>query len=291
MPSLGDERSNSRAISSSSPRGPSRRAGAGSCAAARRRRRARLERGALRARVELRVPQQLAELGHLALASTKSPSSSRTGSTLPCSLRGSKSARAYVRCDDRHCRSPSEHREVELADRLVDQALVVGVVERPCRVTFSAAISVSSATSERICSSARASRPRSAARLLEPPLPVGLELLAHALALRLGDAPRLGEDLLASCAPARSARGAPRAASAPPARRGRPPRATARIRSRRSSIISGSGRTRSASSTKSVIRKQTIVQIISPGVTWISGFVRAASHQTRTKARIEPSRP
>ena len=30
-----------------------------------------------------------------------------------------------------------------------------------------------------------------------------------------------------------------------------------------------------------VIRKQTIVQIISPGVTWISGF-EASEHQTRT---------
>src|SRR5207253_5283381 len=46
-----------------------------------------------------------------------------------------------------------------------------------------------------------------------------------------------------------------------------------RIRSRRSSIIFWIGPNAYRFSTKSVIRKQTIVQIISPGVTEMSGFV------------------
>src|SRR2546430_28240 len=58
-------------------------------------------------------------------ASTKSPSSSRTGSSLPASLAASKRARAYMRWAT--AISPFsvvslQHAEVELADRLVDQA-------------------------------------------------------------------------------------------------------------------------------------------------------------------------
>ena len=45
-----------------------------------------------------------------------------------------------------------------------------------------------------------------------------------------------------------------------------------RIRSRRSSIVFWIGPNAYRLSTNSVIRKQTIVQIISPGVTWMSGF-------------------
>ena len=62
-------------------------------------------------------------------------------------------------------------------------------------VTFSAASSVSSTTSRRICSSARLRLGLDLlARLLEPPLAVGLGLLAHPLALRVGrpGAPRRG---------------------------------------------------------------------------------------------------
>ena len=62
------------------------------------------------------------------------------------------------------------------------------------------------------------------------------------------DLPRLGEDLLGlGCGPARSARGAPRAACGPRRGRGRPPRSTARICSRRSSIVFWIGRTRTSS--------------------------------------------
>ena len=43
--------------------------------------------------------------------------------------------------------------------------------------------------------------------------------------------------------------------------------------------------------TKSAIRKQTIVQIISPGVTEISGLDAVITYLTSTYARIEPSRP
>ena len=44
------------------------------------------------------------------------------------------------------------------------------------------------------------------------------------------------------------------------------------MRSRRLSIIAWMRPNASFFNTKNVIRKQTIVQIISPGVTWMSGF-------------------
>ena len=104
--------------------------------------------------------------------------------------------------------------------------------------------------------------------------------------LGVGDLARLGEDRL-GLAPRlrRSARGAPRAGCAPPRGRGRPPRppgGSARA-GRRSA--SGSGRTRSASSTHSVIANETSVQIIRPGMTWISGFVAASIVLRRGRSR------
>ena len=86
----------------------------------------------------------------------------------------------------------------------------------------------SSATSARICSSARrVSASIWRLRLLEAPLAVRLDLLAHALALRVGDLAGLGEDLAPPRrAPGRSGRGAPRAACAPRRGRGRPRRST-----------------------------------------------------------------
>ena len=58
-----------------------------------------------------------------------------------------------------------------------------------------------------------------------------------------------------------------------------------------SSIIFWIGPNAYRFSTKSAIRKQTIVQIISPGVTEMSGFAATSTYLTSTYARIEPSRP
>ena len=63
-------------------------------------------------------------------------------------------------------------------------------------VTFSAAISARLATSRRISASALRLRFDLAARLLQPPLAVLFGLQPHALALRVGHASRLGEDLV-----------------------------------------------------------------------------------------------
>ena len=106
------------------------------------------------------------------------------------------------------------------------------------RVIFSAASTDSRPTSSRISSSDLHLRLLDLPLgLLEAALAVLLGLLAHPLVLRVGDPPRLGEDLLGvRCAPGRSAPCAPRAGCAPRRGRGRPPRPTARIRSRRSSI-------------------------------------------------------
>ena len=145
--------------------------------------------------------------------------------------------------------------------------------------------------------------------LLERAPRLGLDLLASSPRAAAGGRPRAPRACAARCASAtcrasarissasvlrlgRSACGAPRAACAPPRGRGRPPRATARIRSRRSSIAFWIGPNANRLSTKSVIRKQTIVQIISPGVTWISGFdgERHASRRGRRRGSSRAGR-
>ena len=90
----------------------------------------------------------------------------------------------------------------------------------------------------RICSSACAvACSICRARLLEAPLALLLGLLAHPLALRVGDPARLGEDLLGlGRAPGRSAPGAPRAALRASSRALSASSIDCRIRSRRSSI-------------------------------------------------------
>jgi hypothetical protein len=57
-----------------------------------------LERRRLGAVVDLRVAEEPSQLRTWRCASTKSPSSSRTGSSLSASLAASKRARAYMRC-------------------------------------------------------------------------------------------------------------------------------------------------------------------------------------------------
>src|SRR6266545_5277666 len=89
-----------------------------------------------------------------------------------------------------------ERGEIELGDRLFDQPLVVRIGE---------GLSGDLRRGEqRELGDLGADRAQGTARLgfdlplrlLEPALPVGLRLLSDALALGVGDAPRLGQDLL-----------------------------------------------------------------------------------------------
>src|SRR5213593_2975321 len=89
-----------------------------------------------------------------------------------------------------------EEREVELPDRLVDQAPVIGIVERlPSYLLGGHQGQGRDLGADLLERPARLGLDL-AARLLEPPLTVGLRLLLHPLALRVGDPTRLREDLL-----------------------------------------------------------------------------------------------
>src|SRR5207247_6503496 len=91
---------------------------------------------------------------------------------------------------------PLELREVDLRERLVDQALLVGAGERLARDLLrrdqrqlrDLVADLRQRVLRRLLDLAL--------RLVEPTLAVLLGLLAHALALRVGDLARLGEDLL-----------------------------------------------------------------------------------------------
>ena len=111
-----------------------------------------------------------------------------------------------MRCDDGYRLFSSRTREVERA-RSPRRSAAAGRARRraPCRSTFAvASSSVRSATSARICSSARAvSASICLLRLLEPPLAVGLGLLA-----------RRARCIDSACLPGLR-RGSPRPASAP----------------------------------------------------------------------------
>ena len=165
-------------------------------------------------------------------------------------------------------------REVDLGQRLVDQAALVGVGQRLARDLLGGdhreARDLATDLAERLLRRLL-DLPR---RLLEAPLPVFLDVGAHALALRVGDLAGLGEDALGL---------ALRLADQLAVLLEQGPGLLAgavglldRLRgcgrgARRSA--SGSGRTRSACSTKKVIANAMIVQIISPGMTSTSGFV------------------
>src|SRR6266566_4694001 len=126
-------------------------------------------------------------------ASTKSPSSSRTGSSLPASLAASKRARAYMRWAT--AISPFsvvslQHAEVELADRLVDQAALVLVVQRtPRHLLGGEQAELGDLGPDRLERSPRLGFDL-ALCLLEPALAVGLGLVLDAPQLRLGLVPR-----------------------------------------------------------------------------------------------------
>ena len=119
------------------------------------------------------------------IASTKSPSSLPDRRDAAGLLRGLVERARVGAVDDAHwLRLRLQHGEVELADRVLDQPAVVVAVEHLAG-HLRVAISVRSATSERICSSARCvSASIWRLRLLEAALAVGLGLLADALALR-----------------------------------------------------------------------------------------------------------
>src|SRR5579884_418820 len=93
-------------------------------------------------------------------------------------------------------RAPFELREVDVGERLLDQPALVGLGERLARDLLGGdqaePADLVADLAERLVRRLVDLAPR----LLEPPLPVGLGLLADALALRVGDAARLGQDLL-----------------------------------------------------------------------------------------------
>ena len=163
-------------------------------------------------------------------------------------------------------------REVEARDRLFDQLLVALRVERPPDDSRGRLEREVGDLGADLLERARGLGRDLLARLLEPTLPLGLGLLAHPLLHRLAGLARLGQDrlALAPCLgdqllvlleqPLRLV-SRPSAASI-----------ECRIDSCRWSIIFWIGPNAYRLSTKSAIRKQTIVQIISPGVTEMSGF-------------------
>ena len=147
-------------------------------------------------RVELRVREHAAQLGHLLdrgdevaeLArgrprAASAPSPPRRATARTCGAATATSSLALQR------------REVEVADRVLDQLAVVVAVEHLAGHLRG--------RDERELGDLGADLLERAdrlgldllARLLEPALPVGLDLLLGALALRLGDLARLGEDL------------------------------------------------------------------------------------------------
>ena len=191
--------------------------------------------------VELRVAQDSAQLGHLVDRLRRSrrgrrgpprrgrpPSRPRTAPARRCGGRRSRHYALPARARrSRGRRSPPRSAGGGRRGRA------------PCRSPSTVAISVRSATSARICSSARCvSASIWRLRLLEAPLTVGLGLLADALAAAsrrpCGASARISS--ASAAAPGRRACGAPRAGCGPPRGRGRPRRSAARICSRRASI-------------------------------------------------------
>jgi hypothetical protein len=154
--------------------------------------------------------------------------------------------------------------EVEFADRLFDQAAVVLVVESLARhLRRRQQAELDDFDTDLLERTTRLGLDL-LARLLQAPLAVGLELFAHPPLVRVGHAASLAEDPLGFGL---------RAADQLAVLLQQPPGLLTRV-------VGFLQRYRL--STNSVIRKQTIVQIISPGVTWISGLVASGINQTRT---------
>ena len=159
----------------------------------------RLDGGRLRALVELRVAEDLAELGHGVdrLDEVAEVAGGRRRGGRPPARRRRARAR---RCGGR----PTSARLVPApaprsrARRSRPRSACGGRRGRaPCRSPSRWRSSVSSATSARICSSdALGLRVDLLLRLLEAPLAVGLGLLADALPLGVGHLAGLGQDLL-----------------------------------------------------------------------------------------------
>ena len=183
-------------------RGPSRRRAAGSCGRARRRPPSRS--------LEHAAPSRAGRAAGSAAAASSSGTVSSRRDEVARAPRGPAASAALLlggveERPARRCgaRRPSSVRSASSTEK--SRSPIASSIRRRWSSSVSDLAghlarwrsSVSSATSARICSSARrVSASIWRLRLLEAPLAVGLGLLAHALALRVGDAARLGEDLL-----------------------------------------------------------------------------------------------
>ena len=188
-----------------------------------------LERGHLRPRVELRV-RRAARRARAPRASTRrsrrAPRGRRRAVPSPSRPRRARARTCGRRapiCAD----SCSSAREVEVPDRVLDQRAVgVAVEPLPRDLLGGGERELGDLGADLLERPGRLGLDLPA-RLLEPALAVGVRLLLDALAHGLGDAARLGEDLLRLArAPAPAAPCAPRAACATPRARAPPRRAT-----------------------------------------------------------------
>src|SRR5262249_38743008 len=242
-----------------------------------------LERGALAARVELRVAQELAELRDrlLRLDELLELLAHRLQPVL-VARRVEQGARVDAVHDAHSFRSSTEKSRSPIASSIRRRW---SASSSDLRVTFSAAIRLRSATSSRICSSARrvsaslCLRVSSSRRCRSTSVSSRMRLTfaseTRRASARISSASPLAWPISCRCSSS-SWCASSRALSASSS--------DWRIRSRRWSIAFWIGANAYRLSTKSVIRKQMIVQIISPGVTWISGFVASGirAPQTRT---------
>ena len=212
-----------------------------------------------------------------------------------CTARGGPAPSPPRRARGRTCgaRLPSsvscllQRGEVEVADRLVDQPAVVLVGEHAADDAARRRRASSSATSARICSSARAVSASICLRVSSSRRCRSASVSSsHALALRVGDLARLGEDLARPRPwPGRSAPGAPRAARGPRRARCPPPRAACADPLAPLVDVFWIGPNAYRLSTKNVIPNAISVQIIRPGTTSmrpVRGDERRSSAQTRT---------
>ena len=282
----GHRRSNSRAISSISPIRPF---SATSRRKLRRSSSASPIRSSMTCGLRLRVELRVCEARSAAPERRGRPRRSRRAPrgpafSRPFSFAASNRARAYVRWTAAIGPSPlSSTREVEVLDRVVDQAPMVGVVEHLAGDLLRSR-SASARPPRRGSAAARAaSRPRSAAsspragaggRPRSLPSRAGRWASATLrVSARISSACPRAWPISARCSSS-SLRASSRAFSASSIER--------RIRSRRSSIIFWIGPNAYFFSTKSVIRKQTRVQIIRPGTTLIRSLAATRVHQIRT---------
>ena len=206
------------------------------------------------------------------IAAAKSPSCSWTTSSLPASRAAWKSDRAYMRCETATRLLSASSAEKSSSPIASSISLRWSSRSSTLPVTLAVAASVSSATSERICSSARtvsasiclrvSSSRRCRSASASSRARSRCESATLRASARIVPASLFAWPISCLCSSS-SLRASARACSAS---------STAeRMRSRRSSIIFWIGPNANFLSTKKVIAKQTSVQIIRPGTTSISG--------------------